>query len=241
MSLGGVDGFLNLCQSLRSFDELKFTYTTSAGKYDEIETAFPLNINKKQYGGTLCFHIETINGDNAMIAQNTCSELLKFENVIVAAIKKMALLVPDAESKFNELVSKAAADFSKALTDIEKSGDLLLIEIITNFNDLLKMCVDEKNKFNATTTNTTSAKTAPKRKRNLNPVKRAKKSKDDHNEHNYVQQEEDEIEVQEVTTDDSALDDPTADDTANDNTNDKEILPLGLIESGQRVESELYL
>lgn len=47
MFLSGIDGFLNLCKSLRTFDELKFTYPNAAGNYDEMKNELPLNINKK--------------------------------------------------------------------------------------------------------------------------------------------------------------------------------------------------
>lgn len=224
MSLGGLDGFLNLCQSLRSFDELKYTYPTSAGKYEEIETQFPLNISKRQFGGTLCFHIETTNGETALLAQNTCSELLKFESLIASAIKKVGAIVPEAEAKFNDLVNKASNDFTKVLADTEKSGDLLLIEIITNFNDVLRMCMDETKKFIGINTDK-----APKRKRNMAGKKSAKKSRE--SDHTYVEIE-DEIEV---------IEDHADDDTKITEAVEKSVEPLGLIESGQRLDSEILL
>lgn len=186
MSLNGLDGFLNLCKSLRTFDELKFTYPGSAAKYDEIVNNFPINVHKRMFKGTMCFCIETINGDECMIAQNTCADLLKYECLIAAAIKSMNSMVSDVEAKFNEMIMKAAGDFSKAFTDAENTGDLLTIEIISNFNELFRICVDEANKFNsgipttaaAATPAPTSAPTLPKRKRNQPSAggKRAKKS-----------------------------------------------------------------
>lgn len=244
MSLGGLDGFLNLCQSLRSFDELKFTYPTSAAKYDEIESAFPLNINKKQFGGTMCFHIETMNGDTATIAHITCCELLKFENLIVSAIKKISALVCEAEMKFNELVNKASSDFGKILSDTEKSGDLLLIEIITNFNDLLKICIDEKKKF----IDAGSVEKPAKRKRNNNgnnTRRGAKRMKDQTSEHAYAALTDENDEDVEIVDETQVIDQPVEPvepvDGSTANTGEKTTVPLGLIESGQRFDSEVYV
>lgn len=237
MSLGGLDGFLNLCQSLRSFDELKFAYPTSAAKYDEIESPFPLNINKKQIGGTMCFCIETMNGDTATIAHITCTELLKFENLIVSGIKKISALVSDAEGKFNDLVNKASLDFGKMLIDTEKSGDLLLIEIITNFNDLLKICIDEKKKFIDTNVE------KPAKRRRAMAKKGSKKMKE--SEHIYavtVGETEEDIEIIEEV-DEAAVDKPLASTNGNEvgNGAEKQKDPLGLVESGQRFDSEVYV
>lgn len=230
MSLGGLDGFLNLCQSLRSFDELKFAYPTSAAKYDEMESQFPLNISKRQFGGAMCFNIETINGETAMMAQNTCSELLKFENLIVSAIKKISAIVPEAEAKFNDLVNKASTDFAKILTDTEKSGDLLLIEIITNFNDVLRMCIDEKKKFSDA-----SGDKAPKRKRNATAKKNTKKSR----EHNYA-----DIDEIEITDEPSEDDHPKTTDTTDASEGGEklsETMSVSMLQNGQRFDSEVLL
>lgn len=86
---------MNLCQSLRSFEELKYTYPLSCANYDEMESQFPINISKKPYNGMVCFNIETMGGGYAIMAQNTCSEMLKHENLIVISIRRMHSIVGD--------------------------------------------------------------------------------------------------------------------------------------------------
>lgn len=158
MSLGGLDGFMNLCKSLRSFDELKFTYPNTAANYSDVVNQFPLNISKKPWNGSICFHIESMMGGYCVIAQNSCSELLKIESLIVAGIKKLQSFMSDAESSFNEIVNKPS-DFSETITNVQKSGDLLKIELLSNFNELLKLCMDKISGLNASgiTPSTTSA------------------------------------------------------------------------------------
>lgn len=228
MSLGGIDGFLNLCQSLRSFDELKFTYPQFASSYEEIESQFPLNISKKPYNGMVCFHIETLNGGYAAIAQNSCTELLKFESLIVASIKKMQSIVGEIEGKFNEFVQKCSVDYGGTIKAIEKSMDTLAADIFTNFNELLRICIDQLSLIN--TTATASAAAAPKRKRTPK-AKLCKKAKLD-DDHNYagIDGESDEVELIEVTETQS-----------DEHVSDKQTDPLGLIESGQRMESEILV
>lgn len=234
MSLGGIDGFMNLCQSLRSFEELKFTYPMAAANYSEISTPFPMNISKKPWNGMMCFHIETINGDKASMAQNSCAELLKYENFIVFSIKKMESIVNDIESKFNDIIHKGAKDYSTTVKEIEKTMDTFAADIFTNFNDLLKMCIDQVNRFNVNPS-------APSKRKRTTPVagKRAKAKKNDVD-HSYADTA-DTVEIDgeipnEVESDESA----PASELANEST-ENEPLPLGLIESGQRVESEVYL
>lgn len=138
MALNGLDGFLNLCRTLRQFDELKFTYPCSADKYDDVDNALPLNISKKPFNGCLCFCIETITGGTCMIAQNSCAELLKNENLIAAAIRKFELMTADVEKKFNEIVLKSS-DFAEMVQEAVKSGDLLSIETLMNCSDYVWM------------------------------------------------------------------------------------------------------
>lgn len=142
MWLGGLDGYYNLCRSLRSFDELKFSYPGTAGNYDDIETEFPLNITKRNIGGGLCFMLENTNGESACVAITSIMEMLKYENLVIAAIKKFQEMSMEIEKKFNELVNKATNDLAGALLEVDKKGDHVLIEMITNFNDLFKICID---------------------------------------------------------------------------------------------------
>lgn len=234
MSLGGLDGFLNLCKSLRTFEELKFTYPHCAGNYKEMENSYPLNISKKMWGGSVCFSIDNIVGEHCIIAQNSCSEMLKMERLIVAAIKKFTALVVGVEKKFND-TAKTASDFSAIMADAEKSGDLLTIEIITNFNALLTICFE---KINVVNTTGVSGNTPIKRKRNSgNAPKKTKKSKDDHHDdHSYSTNGNDGVEIIEM-----AENSEETENVAANKPDDAPVEPLGLIESGQRFDSELYV
>lgn len=49
MALGGLDGFLNVCRVMRTFDELKYAYLGTTGNYDEIVCDNPINIYKKNW------------------------------------------------------------------------------------------------------------------------------------------------------------------------------------------------
>lgn len=206
MSLGGLDGFLNLCKSLRSFEELQYTYPMSAGDYSEIETPFPLNILKRPWGGAICFNIETINGEMGSMAQNSASDLLKFENLIISSIKKLQAIVENIEDKFNELVYKCVADFTSTMNEVRDSMDTFGGELFTNFNELLKICIDKVSLLNAhsaAAANTITGKAngstgkntvAPKRKK-ASVTKRSKKSKAEADHSYFEHDENDEIEI----------------------------------------------
>lgn len=164
MSLGGHDGFLNLCQSLRTLDEFKFAYPVSGDNYDDIdEIKLPLNINRQPIGGSICFNIENINGENALLALSTLMELLKYENLIVAAARKMATMTDDLEKKFNEFAVRASTDMKTLLEECEKSGDLLMIEIFTNFNEVFKTCIESVAQHQANTAAVQSVASGRKR------------------------------------------------------------------------------
>lgn len=183
MCLGGVDGFLNLCQSLRSFEELSFAYPAAAGNYSEIVNQLPINITKKPWNGSTCYHVETFHGGYAAIAQNTCTELLKKENLIIHGIQTMGKFVGDVETKFNKLINDCVNDFTEAMKNVAQSNDLLSIEICCNFNDLLKVCIDNTVRIRTVAATAASAQTsgessvgsAPKRKRNATSTATATK------------------------------------------------------------------
>lgn len=178
---------MNLCQSLRSFEELKYTYPLSCANYDEIESQFPINISKKPYNGMVCFNIETMGGGYAIMAQNTCSEMLKHENLIVVSIRRMHSIVGDIEAKFNDLVKNCSIDFTTAVKEIAKSTDTLSVDIYTNFNDLLKFSVDQYTRFNSAPP--TPVVTPAKRKRATVAAgtKRSKAKKNDTDtDHSYA-------------------------------------------------------
>lgn len=119
MSLGGSNGFLNLCQGLQSFEELKFAYRGTVSDYDDIDTEVPLNISKKTFGGNLCFCIEAPSGDTAFLAITTAMEMLKMERIIVASSKTFTSLAADAEKRFNDFVAKAANDLAAVEKEVE--------------------------------------------------------------------------------------------------------------------------
>lgn len=151
MTLGGLDGFLNVCRVLRTFDELKYAYPGTAGNYDDIDCDHPINVYKKNLNGGLCFMIETSKNETAYIGLTTLMDMLKYENLIISLAKKMQQLSNDIEKKFNDLINKAVVDLSTTLFDVDKSGDALLIEILSNFNDLFRLCIDTKTKNNENT------------------------------------------------------------------------------------------
>lgn len=239
VSLGGLDGFLNLCQSLRGFEELKFVYPGSVGNYEIMNNPLLMNINKKNIGGSVCFVVDTQNGDNFIIAQNTCQELLKNECIIIAAIQTFSSLSKDVEKKFNNLVNTSTNDFTATLADVRKTGDLLNIEILINFNELFKVCVDETTRFksaSATERESLKRKRAPPKR-----TKAAKKSED----HIVIETvESDSIEPNDTneSASDSAGEPSTGDANAVEiDDHDYAATPLGITESGQRMEPELYM
>lgn len=238
VTLGGLDGFLNLCHSLRGFEELKFVYPGSAGDYESMNNPLLMNINKKNIGGSVCFVVDTQNGDNFTIAQNTCQELLKNECIIISAIQTFSSLSKDVEKKFNTLVNNSTNDFTTTLTEARKLGDLLTIEILINFNELFKICVDETTRFKS------AGVSQPEKRKRSNPAKRAKQAKRTE-EHNYVEIETVELDneppVEQSSSTESANETETEITVSVINDN---ITPTnrGLIESGQRVvDSELFI
>lgn len=88
MFLGGIDGFLQLCRSLREYDEFKYQYPGSKCDYTQIENDIEMCVSKRSWQGTLCFDIKNFSGEQASIAQNGCGELLKIKNLILASAKK---------------------------------------------------------------------------------------------------------------------------------------------------------
>lgn len=116
----------------------------TAANYATVPRSSTFNISKKNFGGNMTFHIEAATGGNAYIAMTSVLELMKNEGLIIAAIKLLNNVVSDAEQKFNNFITKGTADFSALIRDAEKSGDLLLIDMLTNFNELVKICIENK-------------------------------------------------------------------------------------------------
>lgn len=182
MSIGGMNGFLNLCQSLRGFEELQFTYPASASSYDDIQDALPLNISKRMWNGSLCFDIETINEDRGSIAQNSASQILKCENLILANIKKLQSLVVNIESQFNGLIKNCCDDYTATIKNTQMCMDTFAADLFCNFDDLVKYCVDRMSRRGGEATRaaaTTTAAIPKRRKPSAAATRRPKKPKID--------------------------------------------------------------
>lgn len=139
--LGGIDGFLSLCKSLRSFDELKFTYPNTASDYSSMNSPSSMTINKRSWACGVCFDVVN-NGEYVSVAQNGCTELLRMESLILISLKKLIEIKDEFEITFNDLVKNSASDLSAVMADIELTSDAFVIEVMANFNDLFKKCIE---------------------------------------------------------------------------------------------------
>lgn len=140
--LGGLDGLLNLCCIMRSIEEFKYAYPRNTTNYEDIVIDNPLNVKKVQIGGSWYYRIENSINENVTIGMKSIMALLKIENHLVAATKAMCMMASDVENKFMNVIKKCDIDYSATISEIEKSGDLILLEILINFDDLFTMCTD---------------------------------------------------------------------------------------------------
>lgn len=124
MSLGNINTFLNVCKSLRSFDELKFVFAGTKYDYQEIneDRVMSININKTPFKGNICFYIETLNGDTAFIAMTTAMEMLRIEGMVAAGLKNMEGMIPALSTKVEKFIKAAANDMAAAYEDVKKTG-----------------------------------------------------------------------------------------------------------------------
>lgn len=76
-------------------------------------------------------------------------------------MKKLTTTVRDVENKFNTLVKKSITDMPTALADNAKNQDWLGIEIIGNFNDLFKWCVERAATIKKPTPTVSTSRSAP--------------------------------------------------------------------------------
>ncbi|XP_055326459.1 uncharacterized protein LOC129580248 [Sitodiplosis mosellana] len=144
MCLNGITGFKKVCRALRQFEEFRFSYPSTMSSYDALTDEIEFCVSKKLIGASICYNIvNTITGDMSFLAVTSVMELLKIEKLIIAAANNMDNMVADIESKFTELTRKFSSDFSTNMNTIESSGDLFAVEILTNFNELFKICVEE--------------------------------------------------------------------------------------------------
>lgn len=232
--LGGLDGILNLCKTLRAMEPLQFTYPGSAGNYSEIANDVPLNIMSKPFNGGTLFTIENMNNESIHLMSSSLGEMLKHEKYIIATAKFLQeKMVDDVEKKFNAFISKASSDLSGALIDAEKTSDLIIIEIITNFNELFRLCIDEIAR-NAQVVASATAATSTGQKRKRTPAAKPNKRKGAAGD------------AQKLPDDVAAVIEVIATDSNKSTTDEEEeeeeanIVPdnIGLIESGQRFDSD---
>lgn len=141
VTLDGLDGFSSLCAIIRTHDDFKYAFPATAGNYAEINS-IPFMFSKKFINGNVYYEIKTINNGVVSLAMNSIMEMLKFEQIIIAAFHTMHALVDDVEKKFNDIVNKSKSDYSAVLSAAEKTGDLLTLELLVNFNALLKLCIE---------------------------------------------------------------------------------------------------
>lgn len=175
LALGGLDGFLNLCESLRDFDEFKYVFPASKADYLDGETRVPFNIMRINRGSSILFTITNVFGESICIASTSLMQMLKFERLIAATIEKDVAGVESVENNFNIFINNAVSDMSEAWKTIEKKGDFLLIEIVTNFNDLVIACIDKcKSTSMPAPVGKKPSKRGSKSMTNLTPVKKAK-------------------------------------------------------------------
>lgn len=177
MVAGGINGFLNICRALRTIEQFKYSYPASKCDYDLITSEIPMSISEAYFNGALTYKIVNMNnGEMGYLAMATVMELMKVENLILAAANTLSSLADDAEKKFIDLATKCSSDFAATLKDIEKSGDLLCLEIATNFTDLLKLAIEEVTRINYISESTKEAN-KQRRARASNKAPAAKRQK----------------------------------------------------------------
>lgn len=145
--LGGIDGFLTLCQVTRNSNSFKYTYPGTGSDYTQIKHRPQIGITESNFNGRICYAYDTKDG-RFYVAIESIMEMLKFERLIIACMKSMQSYAKHAEKTFNELVNRST-DLSTTLAEVEKSSDFLILEIVTSFNELFTMCVESKIQKNA--------------------------------------------------------------------------------------------
>lgn len=145
--LGGIDGFLTLCQVTRNSNSFKYTYPGTGSDYTQIKARPQISITESNFNGRVCYTYDTKDG-RFYVAIESIMEMLKFERLIIACMKSMQSYAKHAEKTFNDLVNRST-DLSTTLSEVEKSSDFLILEIVTSFNELFTMCVESKIQQNA--------------------------------------------------------------------------------------------
>lgn len=100
ISFGSPSTFLNMCKTLRTFDELRYAYPASCGDYETMMDEMPVNITRVPYKGNLCFQIDVMNGGSAFLALTTVMEVLRIENLVLAGFKNLECMAPAITNKF---------------------------------------------------------------------------------------------------------------------------------------------
>lgn len=104
----------------------------------------PLTIAKRFFQGSQCYQLETPNG-SVYIAMLSLMEVLRHEKLIVNAFNILSSRVAETEKKFNEIITKSSVDLAALMSTTEKSNsihDLFTIEILMNFDPLVKVCIE---------------------------------------------------------------------------------------------------
>lgn len=156
MKIGGVTEILIFFRALRSNPELERYCTETASDYADVPDIGLFMMNKMNFANSRCIQIVNQAGDSSICTHPTIEELFRREQMILAAIKAMKNSEKKVEVIFNNLVMNASKDYDKTIENVEKSDDLISIDIISNFIECFDFCVNlEKSKSIATTLSST--------------------------------------------------------------------------------------
>lgn len=152
MLFDGLENFKMLFKTIRQMDEFKYSSVGTASKeYAEFPNGKPpFVITLTRHGYSNCIKIDNNRGQ-ATIAANTVNELLTREQFMLALGHAIENQVTEIEDEFISLVRAAAADYGSTVSSVLKKKDPLQLSIITNFDELFKLCVDIELKKDQTT------------------------------------------------------------------------------------------
>lgn len=85
-----------------------------------------------------------LNDKSIFLASSSLYLLLLNEPGILATTQLVNPL--EAEEKFNEIISRAAENYTETMASIISNGNFFELELLTNFNEFLNACIDIKKK-----------------------------------------------------------------------------------------------